>query len=494
MDLLLLVIRLALAGVFATAGVAKFADIRGSVKAFKEFGVPSALALPSSITLSVFEIAIAVALLFPISSWFASLGAVGLLILFICQMAYQKAKGNAPDCHCFGQLHSEPVSIKSIGRNLVFLILVALPVARGRSEQGIAITSVTLEMMPTLLGTLLVVMLGGALLYLRRIVETQEELKKRLDIIALIEPGQKTAAEDDAVDPQIGLPIGSPVPEFEMQASDGKMVSLGSIKASGLPSLFFFVSPTCDPCKKLMPEFIEWRSDLSGRANVYFVSSGTAAENRKKFADFEPGRVLLDVDREFAKSVGGRWTPTALFIDAQGRVASHVAAGDLAIEDLVMKVKRADLSEPYTNFPKANHHQRGLKIGVTAPQFSLRDITGTEVTREVLIGKKTLVTFWSPTCPHCTSFLDELREWESTQKNGNPQLLLISDGDPEQHRDLGLRATVVLDKGHRTAAKLGMFGTPSAVLIDETGTIATETGIGASNIWALIGRRTNGSN
>src|SRR5689334_20145225 len=141
MDLLLLVIRLALAGVFATAGVAKFADIRGSVKAFKEFGVPSALALPSSITLSVFEIAIAVALLFPISSWFASLGAAGLLILFICQMAYQKAKGNAPDCHCFGQLDSEPVSIKSIARNAVFLAIAAVPALRGPSGQGLPLQS-----------------------------------------------------------------------------------------------------------------------------------------------------------------------------------------------------------------------------------------------------------------------------------------------------------------------------------------------------------------
>jgi hypothetical protein len=36
---------------------------------------------------------------------------------------------------------------------------------------------------------------------------------------------------------------------------------------------------------------------------------------------------------------------------------------------------------------------------------------------------------------------------------------------------------------------MGMFGTPSAVLIDENGIIATETAVGASNIWALLGRQ-----
>ena len=33
-----------------------------------------------------------------------------------------------------------------------------------------------------------------------------------------------------------------------------------------------------------------------------------------------------------------------------------------------------------------------------------------------------------------------------------------------------------------------MMGTPSAVLINEKGEIVTETGVGAANIWALIGK------
>jgi hypothetical protein len=52
---------------------------------------------------------------------------------------------------------------------------------------------------------------------------------------------------------------------------------------------------------------------------------------------------------------------------------------------------------------------------------------------------------------------------------------------------------VIIDRGYKTAAKLGMNGTPSAVLIDEDAVIATETAVGASNIFALLGRRKNGS-
>jgi peroxiredoxin len=133
-------------------------------------------------------------------------------------------------------------------------------------------------------------------------------------------------------------------------------------------------------------------------------------------------------------------------------------------------------------------------MGNPAPDFSLADVNGQELSKRDLLGKKTLVTFWSPTCPHCEAFLDELKAWEATTHNGDPRLVLISDGEIDQHQDLGLRAPVLMDKGYRVAAKLGMFGTPSAVLLDENGIITTETGIGSANIWALIGRRINETN
>ena len=75
MDLFLLILRLALAGIFGLAGVAKFLDLKGSEKAFKDFGVPAPIAKPSSIALSVFEIAIAVLLLFTTTSWIAAVSA-----------------------------------------------------------------------------------------------------------------------------------------------------------------------------------------------------------------------------------------------------------------------------------------------------------------------------------------------------------------------------------------------------------------------------------
>jgi hypothetical protein len=85
--------------------------------------------------------------------------------------------------------------------------------------------------------------------------------------------------------------------------------------------------------------------------------------------------------------------------------------------------------------------------------------------------------------------IDELREWDLAKNGSDPELLVFSDGLREGHENLGLRSAIVLDKDHDVSEKLGMYGTPSAVLIDETGTIISEAAIGSPNIWALIGKR-----
>jgi thiol-disulfide isomerase/thioredoxin/uncharacterized membrane protein YphA (DoxX/SURF4 family) len=493
MELLLLIIRLILAAIFATAGITKFADLKGSEKAFKEFGVPSSIALPSSILLSAAEALIAVLFLFPSVSWYAAIGATALLAIFIAQMVYQRAMGNAPDCHCFGQLHSEPVSIKSIARNIVFLALAVLPLYRGRFGQGLALSQISQDMMPTILGTLAVIMIGGALLYLRKIADAQDEFRRRLDVLELVSREGATVDHEHATDPVAGLPIGAPLPEFGLTTLDGtKASSRAVVTDTGLPTLFLFVSPTCGPCQALLPDVIKWREELKNRVAFAFVTSGSEKGNRKKFADVADSPILLDDERQFANAVGGKWTPTALFVDANGRVASHIAAADTAIEELVERIKTADLASPVLNFSNGSDSGRS-KIGTVAPEFSLTDVRGREITKDDLKGKPTLVTFWSTTCPHCNTFLDEFKGWEHSRNNDDPNLILFSDGDEAEHRDLGFDSPVVLDKGYKIAAKLGMFGTPSAVLVNEEGVITTETAVGAENILALIGKRRNGS-
>lgn len=493
MELFLLIVRIILAILLATAGVAKLTDLKGAEKAARGFGVSGPLATFGPVLLSVAEIVLGLMLLFPSVSWWGALGATVLLLIFIGMMAYQWFKGNAPDCHCFGQLHSEPVGLKSIVRNVIFLGLAAFPVLRGPNAQGLQMQAVTPEMMPTILGTVAVIMIGGAILYLRKIVAMQSDLVRRLDLLEVIAKEGTPVAHEHVSDPNEGLPIGSPIPDLQLRFLDGASVSSRLLVGQGKAVLFFFVSPTCEPCQALLPEFDRWSKELSGRVRTFFITSGSQKDNQKKFESLDRSQILLDEGRTFAMTVGGRWTPTALFVDASGKIASHVAAGDSAIESLIDRIKGSELDSPFTYFAKAGHHGRGLKIGVEVPDFELSDIHGREIAKQHLIGKRTLVTFWSPTCPHCEAFLDEFREWESSRKNGEPNVILMSDGSIDEHLEMEVNSPVVIDKDYKTSTKFGMFGTPSAVLIDENGVIASETAVGATNIWALLGKH-NGTN
>src|SRR4051794_39641151 len=121
MDVLVLVARLLLAVTFAVAGIAKLADPKGSRQSMIDFGVPALLARPLGWFLPVAELACAVALIPVVSAWWGAVGVLAMLLLFVAGIAISMARGRAPDCHCFGQLHSSPVGWTTLTRNAALL-------------------------------------------------------------------------------------------------------------------------------------------------------------------------------------------------------------------------------------------------------------------------------------------------------------------------------------------------------------------------------------
>lgn len=487
MESALLLARILLAGIFALAGIAKFLDLRGSQKAFVDHGVPRSLALPGAIGLSLLEIVIAVLLLSTDTSWYAGIAALGLLVLFISQMSFHLARGHTPDCHCFGQVHSAPVSKVSILRNVLFSLPALALVVSGPRAQGTALTDPRLDMMQLIFGSATVALLAVAVVSLRKIIVQQQELAKRVELMELIARDGSSVTREDVGHPHEGLPIGAVFPEFELPAANGKVTTLADVRAAGMPVLFLFVSPSCGPCRSLVAEFEKWQRDLDERVRFVFVSNGSADENVEKFG--EGKSILLQRDRELATLVKAQWTPTAVLVDKNGRIASHTAAGDSAIRTLVEQIGRDGVEREFTFFTNGHSQPYRIKIGEPIPEFRLADIGGDEIGPQYFRGRKTLVTFWSHGCGYCDRMADELREWDLARGTDDPALLVFSDGDTAENEKLGLRSPVILDEGHKTSAGLGMWGTPSAVLVNEDGVIISETAMGADDIWSLIGRR-----
>ncbi|MBV9242174.1 MAG: redoxin domain-containing protein [Acidobacteria bacterium] len=489
MEILLLLLRLGLAGVMALAGFAKLADLEGSQRAFEGFGVPASLSKVGPILLSVFEIALAAMLLFAQTSWDGAIGSLALLVLFIGQMSYQVAKGNAPDCHCFGQVYSAPVSAMSVVRNVVFAIPAGVLVARGQGGQGAAFTDPNVNTLELAFGVVITAFLFAVGAYVRKIAERQQEILKQLEVMDLVARDGGGVERNEAGHPHDGLPIGAVAPEFSLTSLAGEPVSSGLL-VSGMPLLAIFVSPSCTPCRSLIPDFEQWIDDLSGKVKVVFITTGDAEENRQKFGNKIGSELYLQSGREVSLLFRAQWTPSAVLIDAGGRIASQVTAGDTAIRSLVEAIENEDLTKEGLHFTVGNGHGT-LKapIGSPVPEIRVSDLQGREITSDYFRGKSTLVTFWSTTCPHCDAMLDDLRNWEKARGQDEPNLLVFSDGDAAKHAALELESPVVIDPGHKTAGHFGMYGTPSAVLVNEKGVFASETAVGAADIWSLIGKR-----
>ena len=496
MEVILLLFRLILFAIFALAGIGKFLDLDGSEKAVKDFGVPENLAKPVSVLLPAGEILIALLLLSATTSWFGAVGGFLLLLVFIGGMLVQMAKGNAPDCHCFGQIHSEPVSRKSLIRNAVFAVLAFVLIVSGRDNQGAGIFDSTNSsegnFMSVILGLATVGLLAAAVYFLKTISEQQTQIMRRIEILEITShEGGREIERENLSNPHDGLPIGAPAPDFELPDASGRNVTFEHLLAEAKPMLFFFVSPNCNPCAALLPEIEAWHEELKDKINFVFVSSGGAEENSDKFVAGNLKRILLQKDREVSTLFGALWTPTALLINADGTIASRVAAGAAALRELVEKVKAENLENEFLFVANGKGNGTGKlpKIGESVPEFSIEDLSGTQISQKDFQGKKTLVAFWSLTCPHCVNMFEDLRYWEKLNGRDEPNLVVFSDGEISAHKSLDLKSPILIDKEYKTAEKFGMRGTPSAVLINENGRIVSETATGAPQIWALLGKR-----
>jgi peroxiredoxin/uncharacterized membrane protein YphA (DoxX/SURF4 family) len=493
MEFVLLLIRLILFAIFALAGIGKLLDLEGSEKAVKDFGTPEEFAKFFAVALPFAEIVFAVCLLFVETSWLGAIGAMILLLSFIGGMIWQLAQGRAPDCHCFGTIKSEPVSRKSLIRNIIFAMLAFVLILSGKNNQGASLfdSSINSEgnFMSFILGLATVGLLAATVFYLKKISEQQTQIMRRMEILELtaLEGGREVTRED-AAPPTEGLPIGSPAPDFSLPDVNGKDVSLKDLTAQAKPILFFFVSPTCNPCAGMLPEIEAWQNELKRKLSFVFVSSGKAKENLEKLAGETLKQILLQIDREVALTFGAQWTPTAVLVNQNGTIASRAAVGDKAIRELVEMIKAQIDDEKILLIPNGDSHSTE-KLGNDLPEFFETDVFDKIVTSQDLRGKKTLVAFWSLSCGFCTKMLDDLRDWEKTKGADEPNLLLISEGEIEQHQQLDLQSPIILDEDRRISKELGMSGTPSAVLINEDGKIISETAVGADNIWSLIGKR-----
>ena len=432
METFLLLARLLLATIFAFAGLGKLADAEGSRNAIKDFGVSDFFTEWLARLLPWIELATAVALLPLATAWLGGVASLVLLLAFTSAIAINLAKGNAPTCHCFGQWHAEPVSAKVFLRNLALTAVAAFIVVKGRTNAGASAFAWwgdlrPLESISLIISLITVSIIVATLNAVRHLSETVTELK------ALIEANHTEPAEpDDLASTAVGLPVGAPAPEFALESVAGGQFVLADLLAYGKPVLLLFISPNCGTCKALLPSVRTWQRDHAEQLTIAVISAGKPAAVKAKLDKYEFKHVLLQGDHATNELYRAPWTPAAVLINAQGRLAHNVATGEAAIRSLVNYVVTADESVDESVAP-LDLGGSLFRLGEKAPHFSLPNLQGEEVAFHSLLKGETLLLFWRPGCGFCQAMSDELKHWEAKPKLpdallSDTQLIFISTG------------------------------------------------------------------
>jgi peroxiredoxin len=274
---------------------------------------------------------------------------------------------------------------------------------------------------------------------------------------------------------------GTPAPAFALPDPDGTRVALDDLRAASMPVLLVFMDPNCGPCTALVPSLARWQEQHRETMTLVLVSRGTPDENRAKVAGHDGLLVLLQTDREVAEAYQAHGTPGAVVVRPDGTIGSPVAMGAEAILHLLGRTAAMPTSDG------DELGQVAAQLGSPAPAFSLPDLTGQETTLEAFRGQAVVVLFWNPGCGFCARMLPDLKRWEAAAPKGAPKLLVVSGGTVEANRAMGLQTPVVLDQGFSVGQAFGAGGTPSAVLVDVEGRIASAVAVGAAQVFTLLG-------
>lgn len=320
MDVSILIVRLALAAVFAVAALAKFSDLGRFRHALERFGLSGRLAEPAGVFFPVAELAVA-AMLVPVGTarW-AALSAVVLLAAFSAVLVRVVVRGETVDCNCFGSFGSARVGRGTLGRNGVLLAMAGFVTIAGWSDGG-ASAFAWIGGHAALAAVVGVVAIVTAA-HLAFSWQLFRQNGRLLDRVSALEAGHGSGND--------GLAVGEPAPYFALPDLDGQRVALEDLLTAGRGVLLVFIDPACVHCNPLLPALGRAQADPDGTP-VALISNGAVHDNRANAEEHGIVRVLLQDEFEVAESYHVYGSPGAVLVDAAGRIAAERKSGAKAV-------------------------------------------------------------------------------------------------------------------------------------------------------------------
>lgn len=287
---------LCLAAVFLVGALSKLADPERSRASIVEFGVRHA-AGPLTALLIGSELAIAVALVPGPSRLAAAVGAVTLLAILTVAVAANLARGNTPQCHCFGALSRGAIGSSTLARNALLMSLAGYVAAGGHRPALFAGLGVACAAAWAALGPL------------------------------------RSRARTRAT-----------APEFALTAANGERWTLDALLSPGPPVVLVFSQPGCGACHALFADLEDWSVRLAGQVTLALVSLTSGPGDDHMDAAQPTLRSLFDPHGAVASAYGVTATPSAALIGRDGRRTGPLAQGAAEIDEMI--AANAAVAEP----------------------------------------------------------------------------------------------------------------------------------------------------
>lgn len=242
-----------------------------------------------------------------------------------------------------------------------------------------------------------------------------------------------------------------------------------------------------------MPEVAQWQSAHAGVLSIALISTGNLEENRSKASEHGVAGVYVQDGRAVNEAYGISGTPSAVLVAPNGAMTEPIATGadnirqllNRALAPVAPEVIQVPAAPPARAPAPAPALPVALATGAAVPQRRLTALDGRRVNLAPGQGRRTLLVFWNPQCGFCERLQDDLLAWENARGPGDPRLVLIADGPESTNRALPFAGPIVLDPGSSITHAFGAQGTPTGLLIDGRGRVASELAVGGPAVLAL---------
>lgn len=319
MTVVALAARLVLASVFVAAATGKLIDRPATRRMLDQFGIPGRLAPSGALLLPLAELAVGAGLLVGPTARWAALAAAALLIVFCLAIVRVLARGGQARCNCFGALRAAPVGRLTLARNGAFVGVAAVVVA-ARGAGGISVFG--------WISVNALVCAGAAAIAAQAFFSWQlfAQNGRLLQRVAQLESQTLPLTHG-------GLSVGTPAPDFALEDTRGRLVTLADVLADGRDALLVFSDAGCAHCTPLLPSVAAAQS--VSELSVVLIAAGDEHVNRARAEEHGIELMLFQPGFETAERYGLYGAPAAVIVGRTGRIASEPSEGRTAVSRLL---------------------------------------------------------------------------------------------------------------------------------------------------------------